>query len=499
MLSGQRSLTNAARFADVFHGGSAKRHADRAQISRWERGLDPAGFSVITRYEQLLDLRRGSITAICHHIYREIHHGGGKPALQPLTPPQSQTAELLHKAAGHEHVTGHEWDQLSCGIAATRSRRVSPQVTEALQRLITELPISNGHGWLLRSEAVHRLTRHETLQPAVVMLCSSSAADPHHQILDELFSILEAARHPLAARHVLTAVVSPTSEPARHAGWWSAAEKLTRGHFTAAEKQTLVHQAMQLLTQGGTVFARAAAADVLRRANAASAVARRIQRTISHDDVASSVYTTGMITPDPSDIVNRLIHATQRDNSHDWPHHDSMFNTLIKEMLTHPHTSRRVIAAHTLAATPYRQPLGTAITDLLHNRGIHTNPKIAVPMIHALMALGDINSRHLAETIALDITLPAAIRNTAIRSLSHIAWPRLSPQSFWTRLLTNLANNNADPRAVTYAAGIAKQPHILKHIHLHPDIPATAKPAASWWLNLPHTNHHQRAGDVRGS
>ena len=51
-------LAVGANFARAFRGGCTRRSVDGAQVSRWERVVQPTDYQVLARYEELL---RGGI------------------------------------------------------------------------------------------------------------------------------------------------------------------------------------------------------------------------------------------------------------------------------------------------------------------------------------------------------------------------------------------------------------------------------------------------------
>src|SRR5215472_5222259 len=81
LLGDDEKLTSLTAFAEAFHGGCWPGPASPSQVSRWETAAVPAGFGVLRRYEQLLELAPGRLTAIADWAYRKASALPGPPVL----------------------------------------------------------------------------------------------------------------------------------------------------------------------------------------------------------------------------------------------------------------------------------------------------------------------------------------------------------------------------------------------------------------------------------
>ncbi|MEV0457309.1 hypothetical protein [Catellatospora methionotrophica] len=370
-------------------------------------------------------------------------------------------------------MTGREWDELAIGLVTGRHREMA--VEDALRRLVSELAIADGHGWHLRLNAAHRIARNPLLEPTMVRVCVDIATDPINQIPEDSFSILEGMGHRYATRTILDALRRPNSGRVQQAGWWTAAEKLSRGHFTNQDKEVLVREAVQVVRDGSPGFVHSAALDVLQRLSTTQAAAW-------HDTRLGTTTVRSVSGSDTSAALARqlTVGAGYGDSAD-----DPVLAQLTAEMLSHPHLSRRIIAAHTIAATPYRELVGQRLTRALHQRDLQSSAPLATAAVQALMALGDQAAKVLAERLALDSTIPEQVRRTAIRASAHIAHATPSPQSFWHQLIRAAADGSADASAAVYAAGIALRDAELSQIERDPRFPTMARAAATWWLAQP--------------
>jgi hypothetical protein len=83
----------------------------------------PAGFGVLRRYEQLLGLPPGRLTAIADWAYRKASALPGPPvlsrALDPADPRvYDRTEQLLEQALSAGLMAGRDWDELTACLAA---------------------------------------------------------------------------------------------------------------------------------------------------------------------------------------------------------------------------------------------------------------------------------------------------------------------------------------------------------------------------------------------
>src|SRR5262249_58081836 len=83
LLGDDEKLTSLTAFAAAFHGGCWPGPASPSQVSRWETAAVPAGFGVLRRDEQLLDLAPGRLTGLAGWGYPE---GSGPPRPPGLSP-----------------------------------------------------------------------------------------------------------------------------------------------------------------------------------------------------------------------------------------------------------------------------------------------------------------------------------------------------------------------------------------------------------------------------
>jgi hypothetical protein len=468
-------------FAQAFTQSSPGRGADRAQISRWERALDSVNYTTLFRYERLLCVEPGRLTATADALHREIHNGSRRflPRSRDDRPP----GDLLDKALGPDPMTGTEWDTLTSRLAAARSHRPRPSTQERViaQRLVSELAIAENLEWLLRSAAIYRLLKEQRLEAAVVEACADQVSDDSCQVVIEPLTILESAAAGEAADQIVRSIVRPVNQRTFQAAWWAAAEKVNRRHFTTDQLRTLIAQATDVLSDDGHQIGCRMAAASLMRAEPEYASQTALRAVLQRDALARNVFTSLRTTSwDRSDtLIGRLAGAAMSGMPRDVLSDDPMLKRLLDEMLFHPHISRRVMAIHTIEATPYRGPVAAALVRELQSRAVRDEITIAAPVIQAIGSLGLAEHRPVVERFAADPATPAHLSGPAITALAHMAGR--TSDALWFQLAEHPSHS------LVYAAGVHRRFVVLRKLLREPSSSPEIRAGAAWWLNLPAT------------
>lgn len=468
-------------FAKAFTQSSSGRAADRAQISRWERAVDPVSHATLSRYEQLLCIEPGRLTATADALHREIHNGGRRHL--PRTRDDGPAAELMDKALGPDRMTGAEWDTLTSRLVAARSHRRQPSTQELrlAQRLLSELAIAENLEWLLRSCAVFRLLREPRLEAAVVRACADLVSDDTCQVVIEPLTIIEGAAHNEAAEQIVRSIVRPVNQRTFQAAWWAAAEKVSRGHFTPDQLRTLTAQATDVLAADGHQMGCRMAAASFVRSEPAYASPAVLQAVLHRDALARNVFTSLRTTSwDRSDtLIGRLAGAALSGMPRDIVPDDPMLRRLLDEMLFHPHISRRIMAIHAIEATPYQGPVAAALVREFGSRAIRDDVTIATPLIQAIGSLGRAEDRPVIERFAVDPAAPPELSGPAVSALAHMAGR--SGDTLWLKLAARPSHS------VVYAAGVHRKFAVLRRLRDDHGAGADIRAGARWWLNQPAT------------
>src|SRR5512139_1841191 len=249
LLGENPEWTRTAVFAQAFRGKAFPGGISESTVSRWETGTAGHTYAAVSRYEELLGLPRGLLTAVADTIGR---YAAPRHTMEPLLrrgpPPEpgserfTRLEELLDRAASRAPMSGVDWDELT-GIISTMPRLVvapSRMWTELASRLVEETVVSDGLPWMLRFEGLNRLLGHAVAAPAAVGACLSLIRDPANQVFVEPVSVLDASAHPDAGRFVLGQLVNPINERSRYGALLACVRKVRYGHLRPPQLTTIV-------------------------------------------------------------------------------------------------------------------------------------------------------------------------------------------------------------------------------------------------------------------
>lgn len=448
---------------------------DPSQITRWERGSQAVGYSVIRRYEDRLGLPSHRLVAVADLVVRELRGGSGEPRLsRPLEgDPAALRREvfaLLDKALGESLMTGLDWDRLTVLLWQLPHVLIYPASlwSGLADRLLEEMVVAEGVQWVRRGEALSRLLGHPEGELPVIAACCAMIADGRSQVVIEPMMVLEGSAHPDASARVLAQVLRPTSEYARTGAWWSAAEKAGHGHFTGVQERRLVREATAVLADGpGTC--QPAAVEVMRLLSS-----RGSDRSVAPQRFQDS---TAAVEP----LVDRIYAATIGRMHRDVLRDDPMLRRLMAECLFHPQLSRRFIAANLIQASPYSHAAARAVTAELRRSPAMIRDGLAPNLISVAGRLGDHDVRPFLEELALSTGVPDAVGDAALRALAH--GTGRSSDGFWTAVARTHEASERKMRSIVYALGVARRRRLLTRYQR--DERGVVRTAAMWWLNLP--------------
>ncbi|MFF7194825.1 XRE family transcriptional regulator [Streptomyces sp. NPDC008079] len=474
-------------FARSFHGGSWPAQVSVSSISRWETGVTRVGHSAVRRYEQLLGLPPGQLTATIDILHRYAAPSAGAVPLLARAPGDLGAAErrvdtLLDRALDDAPVTGADWDELTVLLVLHPQLRLRSRDWTALaERLLTESLVSDGLAWQQRHEALNRVLGHPSGQVAAVSACIAWAADAHNQVFLEPVCLLDSSAHPDAASGVLAQLARPTNDSAFLGALLACVRKVRLQHFDRPQSAVLARLVKQVAydADGRQAEERALAAVVSRMLDGAPPSLPARTRTGAGERYGSDI--AARVTASALSAVSREIPRFT----------DPLLPLLVREMLLHPVFDMRLYAAMMVAATPYRAPVAAAMSYELSRLAVARDVTLAGRLLEALRIVGGTAERPLVQRLALAPTLPEAVVRAATSALAHMGG--VSPRSFWENALalTPAAGGASRPAggraasAAVYGLGISGETDLLRRVSGDLRIPSKTRAAASWWLRLP--------------
>jgi hypothetical protein len=507
LLGESEEWLRTSTFAAAVRGGSYPGKASESTVSRWETGGARATFHTFCRYEELLGLPAGTLVAPVDALYRYAAPPG-RSALtltrpeprEPSAVPYRRLEELLERAGQDDVMTGADWDELT-GLLAVRPMTVlvpSRLWTDVAERLLAEMMVADGVGWMRRSESLHRLMAHPVGQAAAVAACVSAVTAPGNNVFIEPMFVLHASMHPDANRVVLNQLTRPTNARTRYGALLACVRKVRDGHFSP-EQLAMVSSAVDDIVTAGEAHAAtvALAVDVLRRlpASVRASASRRLLGLLAADRTLSEVMSAGRLAAAASSqvVVNRVVQATVAGAIRESPSFtDELLPTLVDEMLFSPVLDTALMSGLLVRSTPYAAGLATALASELATPRVVNDMPLACAMLGTLRSVGRAAQRPLVERLVLAPGLRAEVNYAAVSCLAHVGGA--STDKFWSEALTRHTRSwrqhgstlAADTlTTLVYGLGVARNFGMLTRVRADDAAPRPVRLAAAWWLAQP--------------
>ena len=497
-------LARASVFAAAFAGGCWSGTANESKVSRWETAALRVPHHAIRRYEELLALSPGLLTATADNIHAyyctqpSCRSAGAWNGGQGRLPPRS-IEELVDKAGSSAVMTGQEWDELTLEISSRPDFYICPSATWATltERLLQEQIVADRVAWTQRFTALDRLLNHPVAQQAAIAACASLAADRMNQVGIEVICAMDVTAHRDASHHVLAQLTSPTSDMTFYGALLACVRKLDHGHFTPSESSYLASVVVSLLGDPARHDdARTLAASLLRRLppDVPATAAAKLRAVVARDEALRRVAATGRLATSgqAAGFVNRVVAAAEARMPREGPWlYDETLAIVVDEMLYDPVPDVRLEAAFLLNATPYRASVATELGTEL-SRCAAADTGLATCILDAFRLIGGPEQRPVVEQITLSPGIPAPVLQSAARNIGHLGGT--SDDAYWRRALARHGQPSklqASPaggailRGLIYGLGMGRNDGMLSRIRDLPGMPGQARQAASWWLGQP--------------
>lgn len=345
---------------------------DSTRLSRWESGHMPVSRSVVTAYEEVLNLapcqlNLGATALVPTH---EVPTGGRKHT--------DQESELVHERmdslfsevlAGR--APGRLWIELTELLTQHQHLYLLPNTwAQVAELLADELGRSTGLAYLSRFKAQRLLVAHAGSRRAAVRAIGSVVTNPATEFVTHPLTLLQEVDDP-QANDLLLKLLDDGPSHRRAGASWAIAGKLQLGQLSAAELRRVEDAVVEILRGGRSMLHRIDALNI--HLHLPESSQSRLAKTIADADVRATLEmarTQAEVgNPEYARSMSAKIATSVQERTHT-PHAvepDPMLQRLIREALFHVSHARRHQAALLLAASPYRGQLGEPLLQLAVN------------------------------------------------------------------------------------------------------------------------------------
>lgn len=392
---------------------------DHSTVVRWEKGHSRVPLHVLRRYEQLLEMPAGRLSAIVASLGGVSPRGRTAPARDPV---------LLEKCLGHDPVTAVEWADLVDALVRSRPGPPPAQWRALAHRLVVEMTISTGWHYLLRLSALQRLHQHPQGGPALLAAVERFIADPACQVVVDPVALLAGSREPRAEQRLLSMLHAPRNDSELRDALIAWTTKPPRDN---AQRRLLAEVALDWLdADSASPLVREAAADLLATVPAQvlpDGTRRRLAGQHDHRTVIAHRLNMPVVGDPPA--VTRLLTAlaVAATGRH---HDDGLAPRLVRQALFSTDSDMRVIAANVLNTSPFRGVIADAVAELLLDPPPGTDAVTEVALVDLLGNLGSERHRPALERL-LRTTPHRAV--AAAFALAHM--PGGTDLPVWRRVL----------------------------------------------------------------
>jgi hypothetical protein len=461
-----------------------------SHITRWECGDLAPSAQTIRRYEQLLGLSGGTLSAVAATIQRF----EGSPVREPVSAEETkaQLHDLLSRARTTAEMDAADWTTL-CGLIAARPQlELHPPGlwSDISDRLLSELVVDVDSSWLQRQEAFARLLEHPDAGRHAIESCIALADDAASPAVVEPLSLLGGTGQPRANRYILAQLAHPTDERTLRGALLATHLKIRHDHFVGGEWDRLgriLDSALRDSTLTPEIFGIVA--------DAAQRLARRTPTTLSVMRSLRLPRAVEYLRHRPpfgpiTNVCRRLSAAAQAATERDNPAIDDILIELIESAVFAANPDSRLYATMSIAASPYRSHVAQALLSELSIDLSRRSP--IVPLAPALRALTQLDVDIHRPLLRILLTSPhcsAASRHAAAWAIPHCRGS--FPASVWHDILaTQLESWRTSPSSmaeqvllgVVYGMGTDGHRHLLSEVRSGRQAPQSVRSMAAWQL-----------------
>lgn len=491
-LHGHPAYADPARFAAAL--GDAGHPATAEDVTTWEAGVRAPPYTAVEAWELVCGLAPRSLTSLTgylHGMFSDLGEGAAGavdeqgrvitvPRVAPLIDPDEPASRdrldyLLWRCVAGE-LRGGQWQELGWRIEAAGGVPAGYDLDGVADRLMADLARSLRLSFREIGAAISALSGIEAFREPLVRHAATFLDDPDVQVIFPAVGVLESLPGREASELSLRLLESPPSRMVYHSAIWLNARKVTRGHYTEAERSRLM-VAVLAHWRDGPVQAESDLAELLAvlpkglsetlTRDADGRGRRRFGYMLRHGESASTGRAAGLSAA----LVRPVLARTVVSDAYAA---NPMLERLVRETLFHRDTQRRVTSAVLLACSPYASALADQMFTLLGTGGASENLRSRAAQ--QLPYLVGTEHRLRLHQVVDDASTRVAVHG--VTSLAHL------PATDTTDLLLRRGMPTEQTRmgrARFYALGLTGSPG-LRAIVRERTSPAWQRRAAQWWL-----------------
>ncbi|HET7532264.1 MAG TPA: hypothetical protein VFJ83_03880 [Nocardioidaceae bacterium] len=455
--------------------------ASRSLVSRWESGEIPISYEGMSGYERALGFEPGRISSLTGYM-RAAMPGMKARVVRPQLDPAGKRFALrldeLIELAEDGHARATHWQELGWHLAAVPLVHLRAHTWETLcHRVVNTLPRSVKVPYRQYSTAALNLASVSRAQDFLTAAVADHLNTPGVQVLTNPIGLLDQLPTRAAAKIVLDLVEDPPSDAVFALAVWVAAQKVSRGDFSADERSRLDMIVLRMWRANPVKTADELAELIASlpegmRSTLTDAAAKAGRRRLEYVVETGEELGSGMARGLSYDVAEAARARVPGEPTYD---EDRMLVRLVREALFHRDSERRHLASLLISASPF----GDAITDELLGllaapnapRLVRTRAATLVRYLsgdtHRLRMLGlvDDSSDHVGTVIA--------------QGIGHMTFTAFSDQVIRASLKDEWSPRE---RAKMYALGMSGSPG-LETILRSGQAPEWQKTAARWWVS----------------
>ncbi len=454
--------------------------ASRSLVSRWESGEIPISYEGMSAYEHALGLPTGQVSSLTGYIRAAIpgmRSRVTRPQLDPASRGFALRLDELIELAEDGHARATDWQDLGWHLAAVPLVHVRARTWEAVTtRLVNVLPRSVKVAYRQYSTAAMNLASVPRAQDFLTEAVDRHIHTPGVQVLTNPIGILDQLPTRRAAEIVLDLVENAPGDAVFALAVWVAAQKVSRGDFSAEERGRLDMLVLKLWRANPQKASNdlaeliASLPDGLRSTltdAASKAGQRRLGYVVETGEDLGPTMARGL----SHDLAEAARDRVPGNAPYD---EDRMLGRLVREALFHRDSERRHLASLLISASPFGDAVADGLLSLLSAPNAPGPVRVRAATLARYLSADAHRLRMLGfvEDASDDVSAPL------VQGVGHMTFTAFSDQVIRSALKEEWTPRE---RAKMYALGMSGSP-ALESIAKARTSPPWQREAASWWL-----------------